>query len=228
MLVDASVVGRVFWRGALAEMAAARRPRGAPRLTRGARPDRARGGVADPGRPAVRVQARADPGRRVPDASRAPRGGSGMPRSRASLETTAESASRTRRSATTGARRASPSSAVEELARRRRPGGARLGEGARAEALRARRSSSCRRMTTSAAAGSGCARRSRRRRIYHIAARWPRQREPRVARRARRAERRSAGSRPASRRLRSRRSARCSGRRAGPTCSRTISSLGAA
>ena len=48
---------------------APRRPVDSARLTRGARPDPARGGVADQGRPAVRLQARADPRRRLPDAS---------------------------------------------------------------------------------------------------------------------------------------------------------------
>ena len=66
------VVGRVFWRGALSEIEDRVGPVAGARLTRGARPHPARGGVQDPGRSAVRLQARADPRRRLRDASRAP------------------------------------------------------------------------------------------------------------------------------------------------------------
>ena len=49
VLVDASVVGRVFWRGALCEIDDRADLRHGARLARGARPDPARGGVPDQG-----------------------------------------------------------------------------------------------------------------------------------------------------------------------------------
>ena len=107
VLVDASVAGRVFWRGALAEMTHARRPHGKPQRARAPRPDRTRGRVSDQGRPAVRLQARSDPRRRVPDASpgrqtRTSRGRRPLP-----LGERRRPASHTRLSRATGAKRAS-------------------------------------------------------------------------------------------------------------------------
>ena len=106
VLVDASVVGRVFWRGALSEIEDRVGPVAGARLTRGARPDPARGGVPDPGRSAVRLQARAHPRRRLRDApaGRPPR--QARAPSRASSRRRPTSVSRMRRSATTGRRRA--------------------------------------------------------------------------------------------------------------------------
>ena len=56
-----------------------RRPLGPARRARAARSRAPRGGLAAPGRPAVRVQTRADPGRRVPDASPRRVGGTDTP-----------------------------------------------------------------------------------------------------------------------------------------------------
>ncbi len=106
VLVDASVVGRVFWQGALAEIAQRDDVTGTPRIARGAGSDPPGSRLTHTRGPAVRVQARIDPRRRVPDPFLAPRAASGMPRSLASSSRRRTQGSHTKRSATTGARRA--------------------------------------------------------------------------------------------------------------------------
>ena len=67
ILLDAAVVGKIFWRGARADRAAERRVERAPRRAPGARPHPARGGLADPGGRAIHVQARPPAPGRVRD-----------------------------------------------------------------------------------------------------------------------------------------------------------------
>ena len=154
LLLDASVVGRVFWRGALARLASRTiSPRA--RLARSARFHPPRGRLADPGRPAVRLQARLDPGRRLPDAAaggapRAPRGS--WPAS--SRRRSARSGSRTRRSRTTDAR---PAITIARSSTSSRPATRPAVAGRRSEPSRStvRRWSSSPRTTTAAARSGG-------------------------------------------------------------------------
>ena len=70
VVLDASVVGKVFWRGVLERLRtrSARSCRTA-RVARAPRPDPPRGVLADQGGPAVQLQARVDPGGRLSDAA---------------------------------------------------------------------------------------------------------------------------------------------------------------
>ena len=96
VLVDASVAGRSLLERSTHGDGAARGPRGKPQRSRGPRPDRTRGRFSNQGRPAVRLQARADPRRRVSDPPRAARRERHAAVARFLSAATAEPASHTR------------------------------------------------------------------------------------------------------------------------------------
>ena len=128
VILDASIVGRIFWRGALERIA--RDPDclgGSPRRARAARPGPPRCGLPDRGRRAVVVQARPHPRRRVrPPAARPPARGPPPHRRVHRGSRRPRSARPARRSPATGAAPASsstPSSTSSRRPRRRSAAG---------------------------------------------------------------------------------------------------------
>ena len=165
LLLDAAVVGKVFWYDALLALSPRSGPRQRARRARAPRPDPARGRLDHREPAAVLVHARSDPRRRVraPAARRpcaSPRGGRAVLRA-------IDRSPRARRSARSHAIGATPATSSVRSRSSRAPLSRRSGAGRRTTrpSSTARRSSSCPRTTRSSGARSGAGSRSRARRL---------------------------------------------------------------